>query len=253
MKPIASLMMYDMPPVSAATTRYWSAIRSALADHGIAAPEALANEAPEFEVWESPALVLSQTCGMPYRLYLHGKVQLVGTPDFALDGCPPGHYRSAFVVRADDDRATLDAFRTARFAYNQTISQSGWAGPWAHLQPRGWWFTKQLQTGGHAASARAVAEGKADIASLDGQTWRLLQRHDSVARRLRVIDWTAPTPGLPYITARGADAAGIAEAVSEAIASLSGADRAALDIQGLVQIPAEAYLAVQSPPQTAAT
>ena len=76
---IASLMMYARPELEAPHARYWQAIRAALAARGIAAPAALSNDAPEFEVWEDPALVLSQTCGMPYRTRLHGRVTLVGT------------------------------------------------------------------------------------------------------------------------------------------------------------------------------
>ena len=244
---IASLMMYARPELAEAHGRYWQLIRAELAKRGIDNPKTLAQDTDEFEVWNHPELVLSQTCGMPYRLWLHDKVTLVGTPDFAIEGCPPGYYRSAIVVRTDDPRETLEAFAQARFAFNQNFSQSGYAAPYNHLKPRGLWFDDQLQTHGHLISAQWVAAGKADIAALDAVSWRLMQRYEAFARDLRVLEWTEPTPGLPYITAKGADRAATFDAVMAAIASLSNNDRDALGLTGLVEIPKQDYLAIPNP------
>lgn len=246
---IANLMMYARPELEGAHDRLWQLIRSALADGGIAAPKDLSQTAGEFEVWQSPDLVLSQTCGMPFRLWLHDKVSYVGTPDYGLEACPAGYYQSPLIVRADDPRDTVDAYRNARFAYNALHSQSGYAAPCAHLKPYGFWFENRLETGAHRASAKAVAEARADIAALDAVTWRLIQRYDSVAANLRVLDWTAPTPGLPLITAKGQDADAIFAAVSQAIAALEPADREALGLRGLIRIAQSAYLSVPNPPE----
>lgn len=126
---IASLMMYLRPETAEATGRYWALIRDALRAQGIPAPERLSNDAEEFAVWTAPDLTLSQTCGMPYRLWLHDRVTLIGTPDFGVAGCPPGYFNSVFVVRANDPRETISDFHAARFTYNQTFSQSGYAAP----------------------------------------------------------------------------------------------------------------------------
>lgn len=247
---IASLMMYRRPELEAAHARYWSLIRTNLAEAGIESPESLSQDADEFDVWRHRELVLSQTCGMPYRLWLHGEVTLVGTPDFGIDHCPPGYYRSPLVVRSDDSRTTLDEFRDSCFAYNQTHSQSGFAAPYNHLLPRGWWFRDLLHTEQHRESARSVADGRADIASLDAVSWRLMERHEPFARGLRVLEWTHPTPGLPLITAKGNDAAAIFDAVERSITELTTDDRLALGILGLVRIPVEDYLAIANPPGT---
>ena len=63
-----------------------------------------------------------------------------------------------------------------------------------------------MESGGHQASALAVAEGRADFAALDALTWIMLQRYDSFAADLVEVDRTDPTPALPYITAMGRDA-----------------------------------------------
>jgi len=244
---IASLMMYRRPETDAALARFWNLIRDTLAGHGFNCPETLSQDTEEFSVWRDPNLVLSQTCGMPYRLYLQDRVQLVGTPDYGLADCPPGFYRSAFVVRADDPRQALTDYQDKTFAYNQTISQSGFAAPFNHLKDQ-FWFTNTLHTGAHLASARAVADGSADIASLDAVTWNIIKTYEQFAANLRVLEWTDTTPGLPLITAKHHDADAICLAVSEAIQSLNVDDKAALCLQGLVRIAKSDYLAVPNPP-----
>ena len=125
---IASLGMYDRPETAAANDRLWAGIRDGLRAEGIDAPDALTRGAHAYwDAWQSPGLVFSQTCGFPFRAKLHDQVTLIGTPDYALPGCPPGHYNSVFVARKDDPRASLAEFSGAAFAFNEDLSQSGWA------------------------------------------------------------------------------------------------------------------------------
>ncbi|MFA3916857.1 phosphate/phosphite/phosphonate ABC transporter substrate-binding protein [Ruegeria hyattellae] len=245
---IASLMMYRRPELDGAIARYWGLIRATLALSGVTAPQVLSQEAEEFTVWKDPDLVLSQTCGMPYRLWLHDKVELVGTPDFGVDGCPPGYYRSVLVVRADDARSELQAFQDARFAYNEVFSQSGYAAPYSHIVAKGFWFKHRLRSHGHLNSARYVADGKADIAALDAVSWRLIRAYEPFAERLRVLDVTEPTPGLPLITAMGQPVDTIFDAVATAIAQLGETDRQLLGLKGITRIPREVYLSIPNPP-----
>jgi len=244
---IASLPMYQRPELVDAHNRYWALIRIHLSRAGIASPEALSQDAEEMSVWTAPGLVMSQTCGMPYRVRLHDRVALVGTPDYGVEGCPPGYYRSAIVVRKNDDRADLAAFEGAVFAYNDALSQSGYAAAYWHVTRHHPWFETCLQTGQHVDSARAVADGRADIASLDVVSWRLMREHDSWTRDLRVLEWTEPTPGLPYIARLGADVLAIFTAVRRAIADLPEGDRSRLGIRDVVSIPKAAYLAMPDP------
>lgn len=154
---IASLMMYHRAETAAAHKAYWSMIRAGLARRQIPAPAALSNDAPEFDVWCAPELVLSQTCSLPYRARLAERVTLVGTPDFGLPNCPPGYYNSVVVVREDENRTDLSAFADARFAYNQSLSQSGFAAIYALAEAQGIWFPNRIESGAHGASARMVA------------------------------------------------------------------------------------------------
>ncbi len=247
---IASLGMYDRPETAAANDRLWGNIRDGLRAECINAPETLTRgDHAYWDTWQSPDLVFSQTCGFPFRAKLHDHVTLIGTPDYGLPGCPPGHYNSVFVARHDDPRTTLAEFSGAPFAYNEDLSQSGWAAPQNHASAHGLHFLPTMQTGGHRLSALAVADGRADLAAIDALTWELLTQYEPFAANLKEFARTVPpTPVLPYITAKGADAALYFRVTAAAIARLNAADRATLHLRGLVRIPAESYLAVPTPP-----
>lgn len=246
---IAALPMYERPETADALDRYWALIRGALRDAGLDAPDRLTRDADPWAIWQNPDLVLAQTCGLPFRAKLHGQVALVGTPDFGLQDIEPGFYRSVIVMRAADQCQSLSDLPSATLAYNEPLSQSGWAAPVAAAQVSGIRFQRCVKTGAHLDSALAVIRGNADLAAIDAITWRNLTRYEpSLTGRLRVLTRTDPTPGLPYITAQIREAWKIAQAVSRALLALSDEDRDLLGIRALVQIPASEYLALPIPP-----
>ncbi len=245
---IASLAMYDWPETATANDAFWALIHRQLRDRGLEAPRCLTRDGDLWAIWQDPSLVLAQTCGMPYRTRLKDHVLLVGTPDHALPGAPPGYYYSQLVARREDT-GPLEAFRDGRLAYNDDLSQSGWAAVQSHAARSGFAFTNLHRTGAHRDSAAAVAEGRADLASIDAVTWRLIERYrPDIAARLHVVARTEPTPGLPLITALGRDPAPLAAAIAAAIAELPAKHRTVLGIERLIHIPKEAYLAVANPP-----
>lgn len=240
--------MYIRPETLDAHRSYYDLIRKHLKARGINSPTAIIEPDDLHRVWESPDLFLSQTCGMNYRTTLRHKVQLIGTPDFQLEGCKPGYYRSAMVVRREDKDKHLTDFKQSRFVFNSEDSQSGYATAYQQTQKHGFWFQNRAPSGSHRESGQAIAEGRADIAAIDAMTWRLLQKYESYTEKLSVIDWTVPTPGLPYITAPSNDAPEMFEAISAAIDELPADLRHVLNIHALVSIPAKAYDAVDNPP-----
>ena len=229
---IAALPMYDLPEIRWATDTLWAAIRDRLRAEGIAAPEALTRGMPAEETWAAP--VLSQTCGLPWVRHLRGRLELAGTPDYGIEGCPPGWYRSAVVVREDDARASLSAFRGARLAVNGPGSQSGTMALMHHVEGRH--FGETLVTGAHEASARAVAEGRADLAAIDAVTWALLGEHRPVPG-LRVLMLTEPAPGLPFVSVH----AGLAPLLAQAVQALEGRARRALRLRGVAPLTEADY------------
>lgn len=249
---IAALGMYDRPETMGANDRLWALLRDSLRDLGQDAPDALTRgDLAYVQGWLSPELIFSQTCSLPYRAKLAGNVQIIATPDYDLQGCPAGHYRSVYVARRADGFATLNDAAGLDFAYNEALSHSGWAAPYADHATRGLNIRPSLRTGKHVASALAVATGSADYAAVDALTWEMIKAYDPFADLLQVIDHTPPSPALPFITAKTRDPAPIRKTLAQAIAALSPADRAALHLHGLVDIPATAYLSLSIPPAPA--
>ena len=240
---IASLGMYDMPHQRGAHDRLWSGIRDALG-YG---PDQLSRGGDARGEWQSPDLLLAQTCGLPYRARLHDSVTLVGTPHYDLRDCPPGYYFSYLIRRSDDTRPLEILAKQGLMAFNDPLSQSGWAAPLDHLN--GHKPANTMQTHGHVASIEAVRQHEADFAAIDALTYILwADAHPEHSVQIETFDRTNPTPALPYITARDRDPAPIAAAIQTAIDALSHADRQALHLKGLVYIPASAYLALPIPP-----
>jgi ABC-type phosphate/phosphonate transport system substrate-binding protein len=202
--------MYDFPQLTGATDALWSAIAARLTERGVAAPTALTRGVPLDDLWADPALLLAQTCGYPLVTTLAGRVALVATPCYRADGCDGAWYRSAIVVRASDSASSLADLRGRRCAVNSVTSNSGMnvlRAAVAPLAQGGKFFGTIVMTGGHAASLRAVAAGDADVAAIDCVTWaHLRQLCPQDTARLRVLDWSAATPGLPLITSRLTDA-----------------------------------------------
>ncbi|WP_102225019.1 phosphate/phosphite/phosphonate ABC transporter substrate-binding protein [Acidimangrovimonas sediminis] len=245
---IAALPMYDRPENAASHDALWAATRDALRAAGVGAPETLDRDIGLMEGWTHPDLVLGQTCGLPFRTRLHDRVTLVATLDYALPDTPPGYYRSLFVTRADDPGEIAD-FAARRFAYNQPDSHSGWAAPQIAAAALGFRFQPTLETGSHRASARAVAEGRADIAAIDWITWRGIERWEpEIARALRILGATPAAPGQALIASPGADAPATFAALTAAMAALSPGDRETLGIAGITRIPVADYLAQPTPP-----
>lgn len=238
---IAALGMYDRPELASANDALWSAVRAELGF----GPNTLDRATPMWDIWQSPELLLSQTCGLPFRAHLHDRVQLIGTPDYAVTGCKPGYYRSVIIARKSSG-LSLDALSDVTFAYNETGSQSGWAAFWDHVGDKTD-VKRMIQSHGHAISAQMVADGDADIAALDWVTWQLVKRYDAFADRLTELALTRPTPGLPFITASTRDAEELFNAVKSAIHGLPKRDKAALMLNGFVAIPKSAYLSEPLP------
>ncbi len=218
---IAVLPMYDWPEVRAETDLFWARLREGFRREGLSAPEHLTRDRDLRSAWSDPSLLLGQTCGLPFVQGL--AVTLLGSGDYGVPGCAPGYYRSAVVVRADDPRRDLAAFRRARLALNGRDSQSGYAAILHHVAPLaegGRFFGQGIVTGSHELSALMVAAGEADIAALDFISWRLFQAFRP-ASGLRVLFLTDPTPGLPFVAAAGTDPERHHRVLAEAIPRLA--------------------------------
>ncbi len=244
---IAALPMYDFPEVVTATDALFSAWRAAAARHGIDAPAVrdLATGSL-LDHWRDPAVLLTQACGYPYRAALAGTVVVVGTFDYdaGLVGVPAGHYRSVLVTRAGLGPAVIAD--GVAVAINSLESLSGCVSLGATLAEMGITHVGPIvETGAHARSVEAVADGRADLASIDAVSWALLGdvRPHAVAG-LEVIAQGPVVPSLPLVTPRAELVAPLRASLADALADL--AERApevltALRIRRFVPLDGGAY------------
>lgn len=214
--------------------------------------------------WRSRNLLLSQTCGFPYRMLgLEHDVHLIATPQFDAPGCEGARYRSVLVVSEQAWRngaTSLEACRGLRAACNSADSHSGMnalrhaVAPLISPACDGRFFASVTWTGSHAATLRALAAHNADIGAIDCVTYALLRdANDETLRRVREIGMSTDAPGLPLIAARSLDDSD-AEALREALDAACAADaqRArALRLRGFARLVPDAYADIEAIAHTA--
>lgn len=168
------------------------------------------------KLWLHPALLFAQTCWGPMELGLSRHVQVVGQPSYdAYEGGQGELYSSALMMRTGEGPEArspadgspflpLDLIRGKRFTFNSRDSMSGFIGLTRDLETLGESldvFSSRSESGGHRGSIVAVAEGRADVAAIDCESWALAQRFEPAAQKVMVVGWTARRKGLPFITA----------------------------------------------------
>lgn len=212
---LVTLPMYDLVEVRSATRSVAATIAAAVSALGrpaVAADTDLATHAELETHWgalvgdggDGPgAVAVTQTCGLPLVETLAGRAEVLGTFVWRGVSRPDGWYRSVVVVRADAG----DDLRGRTPAVNHPQSLSGWASlgwalAWRDLGPGD--TAPAVVTGGHAASLAAVAEGRADVASIDAATFALIARaRPTLAAAVRVVDHGPWVPATPLVTGPG--------------------------------------------------
>ncbi|VVO41027.1 hypothetical protein PS726_05825 [Pseudomonas fluorescens] len=198
---IAELLMYTAPePIHQASERWLVRILEHLGDTRLDT-----DGLSLMQMWLSPHLLLTQTCGYPLMTALRGKVRVLGRPRYELPDSSGGNHCSLILGRLDDARPTLADFRGSRGVINGLDSNSGMnllRHRLAPLQRDGRFFARVGISGSHRESLRWLREDLADLAAIDSVTFAYLARHaaEEVAG-LRVIARSALSPALPFITA----------------------------------------------------
>lgn len=202
---VASLPMYDLDEVRAATDSWWWGLAHAFRREGlIEVPDSLCRPGNYRDCWSRPDLLLSQTCGYPLTHELRGYVTLVATPCYEARGCDGARYSSVIITHIDSLALSLEDLRGTRCAVNSVNSHSGYNALRHALAPfadGNSYFNSVAVSGSHLQSVKMVAGGEADVAAIDCVTFALLSRYapDRVSA-VRPLAYTATAPSLPYIT-----------------------------------------------------
>jgi ABC-type phosphate/phosphonate transport system substrate-binding protein len=194
------LLMYTAPePIRLANERWISRILEHL---GHSRLNAASLSLPE--LWLSPDLLLTQTCGYPLMTLLRDQVRIVGRPRYELPDASAGHHCSLILSCTDDNRRTLADFRGSRGVINSEDSNSGMNLLRQRLAPLhrdGQFFATVGISGAHRESLRWLRDGHADLAAVDSVTYAYLAQHTpQEISGLRVVARSALSPTLPFIT-----------------------------------------------------
>lgn len=196
--------MYDHAGQHAGNDRFWTTIRDHLREGGVSrVPETLTRGVATAAVWGHPRLLFGMICTRPWALE-HPGLQLLGHPAYAGTGMA-GEHCSLIVVRRDDPASGLADLRGRRVAINDAGSNTGVAllrDAVVPLARHGRFFGDTVTTGGHRASARAVAAEQADVAAIDEVTFAGLSRFEpALTGSLRVLARSAPAATPAFVTA----------------------------------------------------
>jgi len=210
MPALAALAPYDLPEVRPAMDDWWRGLSAHLGNAGIQdIPTSLTRGGDPFAVWESPDLLLAQTCGYPLVTRLAGKVRALATPCYVSVHSDGPLYGSLLMVREDDDATNLADFAGRPAAINDWLSHSGYNVLRASVAPLardGRFFSEIVEAGSHRDSIAAVRAAKADIMAMDCITFALVARYaPTELDGTRILGETATAPGLPYVTQNGVD------------------------------------------------
>lgn len=241
--PVASLAMYPFAELRDATDQLWESVRRHLGW----GPAALEWDVLTPEVWFRPDLLLAQTCGWPLVTQLADTMLVVGAFDHDVPDAHDGTYRSVIISSQD---VTLDDLREGSgvvAAVNGRDSLSGWVSllyAWGGVPP------EILETGAHVESVRALAQGRAQVASIDAVSWALLGDLDpALVAGLHVVGAGPRVPCLPVVVpvAHGHHVDALRAAFTAAVAEpdLVGA-LAALRIRGFVPLDISDYLPLRT-------
>jgi len=240
---MASLAMYPFKPLRSATESLWNVIRQHLGW----GPPSLEWEVVAPEVWRHPNLLLAQTCGWPVVNQLADEFAVVGTFDYDVPGAADGRYQSVLISR--DGSAFEELLTRPRVvaALNATDSLSGWISlqyAWGGAPPA------VVETGSHLESVRAVADGRAAVASIDAVTWALISSLEPLlVSALSVVGSGPLVPSLPIVVPlrHVEDVNALRAAFVAAVAEPSAADACAqLHIRGFVPLELADYLPLLS-------
>jgi ABC-type phosphate/phosphonate transport system substrate-binding protein len=255
----ASLPMYDLPELHAATDRLWERLAHHLERAGVSdVPECLDRETPYGQIGRTPALLFTQTCGYPLTHADRRHLRVIAAPRYSVPGCEGSMYRSVIVVQADSRAETLADLRGAACAVNGFDSHSGAnvlafeASKVATADERHEpFFGRVVVTGGHEESVAAVAEGACALASIDAVTYALLAAwRPRALAGTRFLAWTEAAPAPPFVT-RQAESDAVCDAIGEALEALmrdpeAREARHAVRLEGVERIPASAYSRIEA-------
>lgn len=203
--PTSSLPMYNLPEMQELNAAFWAALRTLLAEAGVALlPETLQFARPAVPTAIGRDVPFSQTCGYPLETIFAGQAIRLGTPCYAAIGCDGPTHCGLFVVPARSRARQLCDLRGGTFLFNHRHSNSGMNLPrraLAEIADRRPLFARVVETGSQPGNLDRIARGEADATAVDCVTYAFWRHwRPELAREVRVLGRTPPSPAIPFVS-----------------------------------------------------
>ena len=198
--------MYDIIEIRHAHDALWKGIARHFRKQGLKhVPRRLVHDQPVNSLWSNNNLCMSQCCGFDIVHRYKHQLQVLATPWFNAPGCSKGNYSSAIVVPTDSSYDDVTEMAGKVAVVNGPESHSGMNALFSLVSPHSRnskFFAEIKISGSHSESLALLAEGKADVASIDCITYELLGRYRPAAiKGTRQLGLTYSAPAPPYVTA----------------------------------------------------
>lgn len=239
--------MYRFPPVLWAWDELWAAVQARVPW----APARSVQSADTHAAWSDDDCIVTQVCGWPFISQHLRDLQPIGAFELDISEAQPnGRYRSVLLSPHD---VPLDELVEARchVAANSADSLSGWLSLCAAtVGPGVDWPGRVTFTSAHIHSVQALADRKADLASIDSWSLAFIEAEQpELFSDLHRVGFGPVTP-TPLIAARSSvDSAHVDElrrAFVEAITDpVVRPVIEALHISGFAELTLDDYLALE--------
>lgn len=200
--------MYVLPEVVRDMRRLWELVKWQLERAGWQdLPDSPGFHEPFTEGGVPEQLLLVQYCSYPYlKIWREkGAIKPLACFDYLARHAGEGFHQSVVIVPATSDAVTLRDLQGKTAAFNSADSNTGMNLLRLNIAPYakdGRFFKETLVTGAHVKSVEAVADGKADIASVDGVTFAYIEKHQpDLAARVKILGVSRRAPTLPLFVA----------------------------------------------------
>jgi ABC-type phosphate/phosphonate transport system substrate-binding protein len=242
--------MYPFPETASATVAFWDELQVRLIAGGLDIDDVVFGDPPANAPQQiGPGVLFTQFCGYPLFKLFRDQGAVLATPSFAFAGCEGPYHCAFFVVRAKDPAERLEDLRGRAFGCNSRLSNTGMNLPrlvLARIAGGRPFFRGVVMTGGHLASLDHLDKQTIDVCSIDCVTWGLFRKfRPADAVRYRILERTAPSPSLPYVTSTATDSR-VLEALRESLDAVfsdpaAAATREILGLAAVSQLTTSAY------------
>ncbi|MET0337098.1 MAG: PhnD/SsuA/transferrin family substrate-binding protein [Caulobacter sp.] len=182
--------IYDLPELEGAHEAFWTAVQVEL------------EKLPSAQDASDAPAPIGQICSYQYAAHWADKLRLLATPRYGAPGCHGPFVRHVVVVARSSPAQTLADLRDARCAVGATMTNavSALRAAVAPLSGGQSFFSDLIAFPNETSAALAVAEGEADLASLDCVAFALLLRaRPQLVQALRVLSWSGRAPAAPFV------------------------------------------------------